>query len=165
VGDDRGRSRGWGWLVGLLAVTFAGAGIGAIASASAPEFYQTLAKPSWAPPPAVFGPVWTVLYVLIAVAAWLVVRENGWKAARVELALFLVQLIVNAGWTWLFFALRSGTAAFFDIIVLLVLVALMTGAFWRVRTLAGALLLPYVVWVAFASALTWSVWSLNAYRL
>jgi translocator protein len=165
MGDDLRRSRQWGWLAGLLAVTFIAAGVGAFASANAPAFYQTLAKPSWAPPPVVFGPVWSVLYVLIAVAAWLVVRERGWKAVRAQLALFLVQLIVNAGWTWLFFALRSGTAAFFDIIVLLVLVAMMVGAFWRVRTLAGALLLPYLGWVAFASLLTWSVWSLNAYRL
>jgi translocator protein len=163
--DARTGSRQWGWLAGLVVVTLVAAGAGAASAASAPEFYQALAKPSWAPPPSVFGPVWTVLYALMAAAAWLVVRGKGWRAAWPELSLYLVQLVVNAAWTWLFFALHSGTTAFFDIIVLMALVTVMVVAFWRTRPLAGILLLPYLAWVAFATFLTWSVWALNAYKL
>lgn len=145
----------------LLLLTFVAAAVGAAASVSAGEFYQSLSRPAWAPSPAVFGPVWTVLYTLIAIAAFLVVREVGWSAARVPLLLYVVQLAVNAIWTWLFFGWRMGGAALLDIAVLLVLVAVMAVVFWRVQPVAGILLLPYLGWVGFATALTWSVWRLN----
>ena len=155
------RFNGVGAFVVLLAATFAAGGIGAVASVSAPQFYQALARPTWAPPPSVFGPVWTVLYVLITAAAFVVVRTAGWRAARIPLLLYALQLLVNALWTWLFFAWHSGIGAFLDIIVLLVLIVATMWSFWRVRQAAGLLFLPYLAWVCFATLLTWSVWRLN----
>jgi tryptophan-rich sensory protein len=148
-------------LLAWLAVSFVAAAIGAAASVRAGPFYLQLARPDWAPPPAVFGPVWSVLYLLMGIAAWLVWRPGGFRAARGALTLFLVQLALNALWSWLFFAWHRGGLAFADILVLLVLVAATTVAFWRVRPLAGWLLAPYLLWVAFASALNYSVWQLN----
>ncbi|MGZ8155029.1 MAG: TspO/MBR family protein [Burkholderiales bacterium] len=147
-------------LAGWLAVAFAAAGVGAVASAQAATFYAQLIRPSWAPPASLFGPVWSVLYALMGVAAWLVWRE-GRKGRGLPLTLFLVQLAVNALWSWLFFAWRLGALAFADVLILLALIAATLVTFWRIRPLAGALLLPYLAWVAFASALTWSIWQSN----
>ncbi len=146
------------WLVLLLAV----AGLGAAASVSAGSFYRELARPAWAPPGWVFGPVWTVLYVMMAISAWLVWRERGFRGeGGTALGLFIAQLAANALWSWLFFAWRQGAWAFADIVVLwLVLVATII-AFGRVRPLAGALLLPYLAWVTFAAALCWATWRMN----
>lgn len=148
-------------LLAWLAVAFAAAGVGAIASVDAGAFYAQLAKPAWAPPATVFGPVWSALYLLMGIAAWLVWRERGAKGSAVALALFLVQLSANALWSWLFFAWRNGAAAFAGVLVLLVLVAATLAAFARIRRLASLLLLPYLAWVCFASALTWVVWRGN----
>lgn len=143
----------------FLLIVFAAAGLGAIGSREAPQVYGQLALPPWAPPASVFGPVWTLLYALMAVAAWLVWRAPGRHTTA--LALFAVQLAANVLWSWLFFAWRSGALASFDVLLLLALVAATAIAFWRVRPWAGALLLPYLAWVAFASALTVSVWQRN----
>lgn len=148
-------------LAGWLLASFAAAAIGGAASIQSGPFYTQLARPGWAPPPSVFGPVWTVLYVLMAIAAWLVWRVGGFRAARGALTLFLVQLAFNALWTWLFFAWRRGALAFADILVLWALIVATLVAFWRIRALAGALLVPYLLWVSFASALTWAVWQRN----
>jgi tryptophan-rich sensory protein len=148
-------------LLGWVALCFAAAAIGGYASANAGPFYADLARPAWAPPGSVFGPVWTVLYLLQAVAAWLVWRESGFGGARGALGLFVVQLAVNALWSWLFFAWRQGALAFVEVIVLAVLVAATIAAFWRVRRLAGVLMIPYLLWVTFASALTYAVWQMN----
>lgn len=148
-----------------LAVCFAAAAIGAAASIQASSFYLSLARPSWAPPASVFGPVWTVLYAAMAVAAWLVWREGGFRRARPALTLFLVQLALNALWSWLFFAWHRGAAAFGDIVLLWVLIVATLIAFWRIRPLAGALLVPYLLWVSFATALSYSVWQLNPQAL
>lgn len=91
-------------LAGWLLLSFAAAGIGAIATTNAGDFYQQLNRPGWAPPAGSFGPVWSVLYLMMGIAAWLVWRERGFRHARVALALFLAQLAANALWTWLFFA-------------------------------------------------------------
>lgn len=147
-------------LIGWLAVAFATAAVGAAASIQAGTFYAQLARPSWAPPGGVFAPVWTLLYTLMAVAAWLVWREGG-KRTHIPLALFVIQLAANALWSWLFFGWHRGALAFAEVLVLLLLIAATLAAFWRVRALAGILLVPYLVWVAFASALTWSVWRAN----
>jgi len=144
-------------LIGWLVVTFAAAAIGSIASLRAPEFYAQLSRPSWSPPAAVFGPVWTFLYLLMAIAAWLVWRERGLAGARNALTLFIVQLVANALWSWLFFGWRLGTLAAIEVVVLVGLVAATLLAFWRIRPLAGALLLPYLAWVTFATTLTISV--------
>lgn len=148
-------------LLGWLLVTAVAAAIGAAASMQAGSFYADLVRPDWAPPAQVFSPVWTVLYLLMAVAAWLVWRISGWRSARTALTLYLVQLAFNALWSWLFFGWRMGAAAFAGIVLLWLLIAVTTVAFWRIRPLAGALLLPYLAWVSFAAFLNYSVWQLN----
>jgi len=148
-------------LVGWLALTFIAAACGAIASIAAPAFYAQLARPSWAPPAGVFGPVWSTLYPLMAFAAWLVWRERGPRMRGVALTLYVAQLVVNALWSWLFFAWHRGALAFVDVVVLLVLIVLTASAFLRVSRLAALLLVPYLAWVAFATALTWAVWRAN----
>ena len=148
-------------LVGWLAVTFIAAAVGAFGSAQAASFYGQLRLPSWAPPASWFGPVWSVLYVLMAVAAWIVWRAPLESRTRTPLVLFLLQLAVNALWSWLFFAWRLGGLAFADVVVLLALITATLLSFWKVKRLAGALLLPYLCWVSFATALTWSVWQSN----
>ena len=144
-------------LVGWLAVSFAAAAIGGMASANAGEFYQQLVRPAWAPPAWLFAPAWTVLYVLMGIASWLVWRERGLRGARTALSLFLIQLAVNALWTWLFFVWHSGALAFGEILVLWVLIVCTVVAFWRVRPIAGGLLIPYLAWVTFASARTYAL--------
>lgn len=148
-------------LAGWLIASFIAAAIGATASIQAGQFYAELVRPDWAPPPSIFGPVWTVLYVLMGIAAWLVWRVGGFRAAGFALTLFLVQLALNSLWTWLFFGWHRGVLAFADILLLWTLLVATLIAFWRIRPLAGALLVPYLFWVTFASALNYSVWQLN----
>lgn len=148
-------------LAGWLALVFVAAGIGAIASVGAASFYSQLNRPAWAPPGSVFGPVWTVLYAMMGVAAWLVWREQGNRPVALALALFVAQLCANTLWSWLFFAWRNGAGAFGEVLLLLALIAAATAAFRRVSRLACLLMLPYLAWVCFASALTWSVWQGN----
>jgi translocator protein len=146
-------------LAAFLAAAFAAAAIGVLGQgADTPEFYAQLAKPGWAPPASVFGPVWSVLYVLIGVSAWLVWREGGWSGA---LTLWAAQLVLNAVWTPVFFGARSFGLALAVIVVLFVLIAATVVAFWRRSRLAGGLLVPYLAWVGFATALNASIWSLN----
>ena len=148
-------------LIGWLLLSFAASAIGALASVRAATFYQQLSQPSWAPPSWVFGPVWLVLYALMGIAAWLVSREGGWPRQHRVLTLFITQLAINALWSWLFFAWHLGALAFADIVALwLLLVATLIG-FWRVRPLAGMLLVPYLCWVSFAAMLNYAVWDLN----
>jgi translocator protein len=125
------------------------------------QFYQQLDRPPWAPPPWLFGPVWIVLYVLMGVAAWLVWRERGFGRARFPLVLFLVHLIFNAAWTGIFFGLQRFGLAFAEILVLWALIVWLVVLFWRIRPLAGALLIPYLLWVTYAAALTYALWRMN----
>jgi tryptophan-rich sensory protein len=148
-------------LIGWLLLSFFAAGIGGLASVQAASFYQQLAQPSWAPPSAVFGPVWTLLYALMGIAAWLVWRQGGWPQQRGALILFVVQLALNALWSWLFFGWHQGALAFADIVVLWLLITATLVCFWRARPLAGALLVPYLCWVSFAAVLNFAVWHLN----
>ncbi|NNL06688.1 MAG: tryptophan-rich sensory protein [Gammaproteobacteria bacterium] len=152
-------------LFGWFLVSFAASAVGAVASIQARSFYGQLAQPAWAPPPWLFGPVWTILYALMAIAAWMVWRSGGFRANRTALSLFLAQLALNALWSWLFFAWHRGALAFVDILLLWLLIVATLVAFWRVRPLAGALLIPYLFWVSFASALNYSVWQLNPHVL
>jgi len=146
---------------GWLLLTFACAALGAMASVQAAEFYAQLNQPRWAPPAWLFGPAWTTLYLLMAIAAWLVWREHGWRRARVALTLFVVQLAANAIWSWLFFVWHRGALAFFDIVLLWSLIVATIFAFSRLQPLAAKLLLPYLAWVSFAGALNFAVWRLN----
>ena len=148
-------------LVGWLLLCFAAAAVGGIASANAGDFYRQLDRPGWAPPGWLFGPVWTVLYTLQGIAAWLVWRERDAGARRIALTAFVAQLAVNALWSWLFFAWRQGGLSFAEVVLLLVMVGVTVGLFWRIRTLAGVLLLPYLGWVSFATALTYAIWQRN----
>lgn len=152
-------------LLAWLALCFMIAAIGAAASVQAGPFYTQLVRPEWAPPPGVFGPVWSVLYAMMGIAAWLVWRKAGFQAARTALLLFMIQLAVNALWSWLFFGWHRGALAFADILLLWVLIAGTVITFWRLRPLAGALLLPYWLWVSFATALNYAVWQLNPQSL
>lgn len=157
--------KGWQSLIAWLLLSLASGAVGALATRSAREFYGGLAKPTWAPPGWLFGPVWTTLYVLMGIAAWLVWRKGGWSGASGALTLFVAQLACNALWSWIFFAWRRGALAFAEIIVLLVLIVATMAAFARVHRVAALLLVPYLGWVLFASALTLSVWRANLDRL
>jgi tryptophan-rich sensory protein len=148
-------------LLAWLAITFVAAAVGSIASVNAATFYAQLAKPTWAPPAGVFGPVWSVLYLLMGIAAWLVWRQREVRAVKTALALFIAQLVANALWSWAFFGWHRGALAAGEVLVLLALVAATAATFWRARPLAGALLLHYLAWVSFASALTFAVWRAN----
>jgi len=146
-----------GWFCLVAAV----AAVGAFASRDAADFYGSLVRPAWAPPASVFGPVWTVLYALMAIAAWRVWRIGGWLSARRELAFFLAQLVLNGAWSWLFFAMHKGAAAFADILALWICVATTTVLFARRDRPAAWMLAPYLAWVSFAAFLNASVWRLN----
>jgi len=146
-------------LLGWLLAAFVTAAVGAVASVDAPSFYAQLSKPSWAPPAWLFGPVWTVLYGLMGIAAWLVWRSPGPK--RAALTLFGAQLVANALWSWLFFAWHRGALAAVEILLLLALIVAMIMAFWHVSRAAALLMVPYLLWVGFASLLTWAVWRSN----
>lgn len=145
------------WL-GLSLLTGA---IGSVASTRAPEFYAQLERPAWSPPSWLFGPVWTTLYVLMGLAAWLVWRERHRADVRAPLVVFALQLALNALWSWLFFAWRMGGAALAEILLLAAAIVLTMVLFRRVRPLAAALLVPYLAWVLFATALTVSLWRAN----
>lgn len=148
-------------LAGWLLLAFAAAAVGAIASADAGVFYAQLVRPTWAPPGWLFAPVWTVLYALMGIAAWLVWRVHGFKESRTALALFIVQLAANALWSWLFFAWRLGGLAFAEVLLLWCLIAATVVAFRRISGLAAVLMLPYLAWVTFAAVLNFSTWRLN----
>lgn len=142
--------------VAWCAITFGAAALGARSMPG--EWYRELQKPSWTPPGWVFGPVWSILYLMMAAAAWLVWRKAGLSTA---LALFLVQLALNALWSYLFFGVQRPDLAFIDILALWAMILATIISFWKITPLAGALLIPYIVWVSFASALNGTIWAMN----
>ncbi len=147
-------------LVGLVVVCFAVAGIGGLATApNIPTWHAGLVKPAWTPPGWIFGPVWSLLYLSMAVAAWLVWRRGN---ALVPLTLFAVQLAFNAAWSWLFFGLHSPGAALIDVVLLWVAIAATMLVFWIRSTIAGLLFVPYLAWVSFAAVLNFTIWRLNS---
>jgi benzodiazapine receptor len=148
-------------LVLSVLVCFAAAGLGSVWTAkSVGTWYQALEKPSWNPPNWLFGPVWSVLYLLMGIALWLVWRRTGLVAAPI--GIFAVQLVLNAAWSGLFFGLQNPGAAFAEIVVLWVAIVATIVAFWRITPVAGILLLPYIAWVSFAGALNFTIWRLNS---
>ena len=150
-------------LLGWLTLCLAGGSLGAFVTISeVRDWYPTLVKPSWNPPSWVFGPVWTTLYVMMAIAAWLVWRRVDRPGGRVALGLFGAQLVLNFLWSWLFFGLHSPGLAGVEIVALWVLLGLTIAAFSRVHRVAAALLVPYWAWVTFATALNLTIWRLNA---
>jgi translocator protein len=147
----------------FLAITLFASAFGAITQGEdVGERYLALELPTWAPPQDVFGLVWPVLYVLIAAAAWRVWRvARGAGPARVELSLWLVQLGVNATWPGVFFGLEAFGYAVAVIVVLDLLVVATIVAFWRRDRWAALLLVPYLLWILYATALNVAVWQLN----
>jgi len=150
----------WLVLVGFLVLTFGAAALGgATTSGSVRDWYPTIAKPSWTPPGWVFGPVWTGLYAMMAVAAWLVWRKVGWGGALIW---FGVQLVLNATWSPVFFGMRQIGWACVNIVLLWGAIAGTMVVFWRVNAVAGMLFMPYLAWVSFATALNFAIWRLNS---
>ncbi len=146
-------------LMGWMALTLAAAWIGSQFMPG--EWYASLVKPSWNPPSGVFAPVWTALYLMMATAAWLVWRKAGFSGAGAALAFFIVQLGLNALWSYLFFGLHRPDLAFVDIVALWGMILAVTALFWREDRAAGALMLPYLAWVGFATVLNFVLWRLN----
>lgn len=147
-------------LCGWVLLCFAAASPGALWPPG--EWYAALQKPSWNPPGWIFGPVWSALYTLMAVAAWLVWRRGGFAAQGRPLGAFLAQLALNALWTPLFFGLHQPGVAFAEILLLGLAIAWTIGLFWRVQRAAAWLLAPYLAWVGFAAVLNGTLWRLNA---
>lgn len=146
-----------------IAICFAVAGLGGLVTTpQIPGWYAELAKPTWNPPAWIFGPVWSLLYLMMAVAVWLVWRQAGMAGAELPLGLFVVQLALNSLWSGLFFGLHSPGAAAAEILLLdgAILATLIT--FWRRSKLAGWLMVPYLAWVSFAAVLNVAIWRLNA---
>jgi tryptophan-rich sensory protein len=152
----------WIGLAVFVTVCLGAGGLGAIATTSEiAGWYRTLAKPAWNPPDSVFGPVWTTLFILMAIAAWLVWRPAGLKAAAMPLALFGVQLALNVSWSWIFFGMHEPGWAFAEIVTLWLAIVATTIAFFRCSKPAGWLLVPYLAWVSFAAVLNFTIWRLN----
>jgi len=151
--------------VGLVVSLVVCLGVGGLgAAATTPEiagWYQTLAKPSWNPPDWIFGPVWTTLYVLMAIAAWLVWKPRGFADAARPLTLFAAQLTLNCAWSFIFFGLHAPGWAFVEIVVMWLAIVATMVEFFRKSSLAGWLLAPYLAWVSFASILNFTIWRLT----
>lgn len=126
---------------------------------SVQTWYPTLNKPSWNPPNWLFAPVWTALYIMMAVSVWLVWREGQFTG--VPAALFALQLLLNVAWSWLFFARHRPDLAFGEIVLLWLAILATSLSFRPVSSTAFALLIPYLLWVTFASYLNWTIWRLN----
>lgn len=152
--------RPWVKAIGLLGWIVLCYGAAAVASIPSPRIYATMAKPEWAPPAWLFGPVWTFLYTAMAVAAWGVWTKVGTLKSR-PIVLFGVQLVLNILWSWWFFGWRMGLVAFVDIVLLALLLVVLVVEFGRVRWWCGALMVPYVAWVSFAAVLNFVLWWMN----
>jgi len=158
----RTRRRDLAGLAGFLLLSLVVSALGGLATAtSVGTWYPTLAKPPFNPPDCAFAPVWTVLYGLIAIAGWRIWRLPPAPPRTRALAAFGVQLALNLLWSFLFFGLRAIGVALAEILCLLGAIAVTALLFWRLDRPAGALFLPYLLWVAFATALNASLWVLN----
>jgi tryptophan-rich sensory protein len=149
-------------LMGLafwIVLTFS---VAAFASQFEPgAWYKTIAKPPWTPPGWLFGPVWGMLYLAMSVSAWLIWRQRTTVKVIVPLTLYLLQLALNGLWSWLFFGRQLIGTALIDLIVLVLLIGLTTAMFMRIRKQAGFMMLAYLLWVSFATALNFQIWRLN----
>jgi tryptophan-rich sensory protein len=153
----------WLGLVVWIVVCFVAAGIGgAVTTPNIGSWYAALAKPSWNPPNWIFGPVWSTLYFFMAIAAWLVWRQGGLISAKLPLALFGIQLILNVLWSCIFFGLQMPGLAFVEVFLLWAAIAATMVTFWQRSLVAGLLFVPYFAWVSFASVLNFTIWLLNS---
>jgi tryptophan-rich sensory protein len=152
----------WIGLIVFLVVCFAAAGVGgAVTTPKISTWYATLAKPSWNPPNWIFGPVWSALYFCMAIAAWSVWRQGGFSGAKLPMALFGTQLVLNVLWSCIFFGLENPGLAFMEVLVLWAAIAATMTGFWQRSMIAGILFVPYLAWVSFASILNFMIWRLN----
>jgi tryptophan-rich sensory protein len=149
----------WLPLLGFIAACFLAAITGAFFRPG--EWYERLKKPSWRPPNRLFAPVWTLLYFMIAVSGWLVWREAGFAGAAWPLAVYALQLVLNAAWTPLFFGLHRPDLGFADIVLVWLSIVATIVLFIPIHFGAALLLVPYLAWVTFATALNLAVWRLN----
>jgi tryptophan-rich sensory protein len=140
----------------------AGALGGLFTSSSLEGWYASLAKPAWTPPKGVFGPVWTLLYLLMAIAGWLIVRRPSSTLRFTALACFGLQLGLNVIWSFLFFGLSSPSAAFWELLLLWAMILATLVLFFRLDRLAGILFIPYLLWVSFAAVLNYFIWRMNS---
>jgi tryptophan-rich sensory protein len=124
-------------------------------------WYDSLTKPGFNPPTAVFGPAWTLLYALMALAFWRILILPDQKGRKLAIGLFLAQLALNVVWAWAFFGAHSPLLGLIDIVPQFALIAATLVLFWRLDRLAGLCLLPLLLWVGFAAALNFEIWRLN----
>ena len=150
-------------LAAWVGICFLTAWAGALVSPGiAPaDWYDALNKPPWTPPDWVFGPVWTLLYLLMGIAAWIVWKTYGFRLAGTALGAFLVQLALNGAWSWIFFYLQAPGWAFLEIILLFIAIAVTTRLFFRKSGTAGWLMVPYMIWVGYAATLNGAIWVMN----
>ena len=149
-------------LVVSLMICFAAGGIGGLATTQGLDaWYETLDKPTWNPPNWVFAPVWTTLYGLMGTAVWLVWRGGVWNEVKSAVVLFTVQLVLNGLWSILFFGLQNPGGALIEIVALWLAIVATTILFFRRSMIAGGLMMPYLLWVSFASFLNFTIWNLN----
>jgi translocator protein len=146
-------------LAGFAAACFAAAMSGGIFRPG--EWYESIAKPSWRPPNWLFGPAWLVLFCLIAVAAWRVWRIAGFDGASLAMAIFFVQLVLNAAWSAFFFGLRRPDWAFYNLVALWLSIAAMIAAYAPIDQTAAWMMVPYLAWVTFAGVLNRTIWRMN----
>lgn len=152
----------YGFILSLV-ICFAASGIGALfTTPQIGGWYATLNRPEIAPPNWVFGPVWTLLFAMMAIAAWLVWKKAGLRQAALPLTLFAVQLVLNVLWSVLFFGLENPFLALLEIVILWLFILATTMTFFRHSRLAGSLMVPYLCWVTFAAVLNYGFWTLNA---
>lgn len=142
--------------IGILLMTLAAPSLGALSPPA--DWYQNINKPAWNPPPWIFGPVWSALYLMMAIAAFLVWRAEGWSRAMTA---YLVQLIFNATWTPLFFGAKRIDWACADIVALWFAILVTILCFWKVNKVAAWLMVPYLGWVSFATVLNATLWAMN----
>jgi len=156
------RDRKWITLVAFLIVCLGVEFVaGLFTNLSVRDWYQTIEKPPWTPPGWVFGPVWTYLYLSMGFAAWIVWGQRAKQRVGTAMLLFGIQLALNLVWSGLFFGLQLPMVAFWEITLLWLAILATLISFWRIRRGAGLLLIPYLVWVTYASALNLAIWRLN----
>ena len=149
----------WIGLVVSLVICFAVAGLGSLATTpNIPTWYATLNKPSWNPPNWLFGPVWTALYAMMAVAVWLVWKKVGWNTA---VTIFAIQLALNLAWSFIFFGFHQPGLAFLEIVLLWLAIAATVLMFFQVSEVSASLMIPYLLWLSFAAALNFTICRLN----
>jgi tryptophan-rich sensory protein len=149
-------------LVVSILICFAVAGLGSLATnPEIPNWYQTIRKPAWTPPNWLFGPVWTLLYLAMAVAVWLVWKRAGWEANGGALWLFVIQLALNLAWSFIFFKFHNPAWAFVDIVFLWLAILVTIVRFAGISSAAALLLVPYLIWVTYAASLNFAIWRMN----